>query len=69
VRRGDKVAALLFGLALLAPFLVVVVLGDGQPHHLDLRSDVILGWLVFVAIAMGVFYVHTLAEEEAARNR
>lgn len=68
MRRGDKLAALLFGLGLLAPFLVVVVFGDGRPHHLsELRSEVILGWLAFVVIAMFVFYWHTCAEEEAAR--
>lgn len=63
MRRGDIVAAVLFGLGLLAPFLIVVVFGDGQPHHFsELRSEVILGWLAFVALAMLIFYAVTLAE-------
>jgi hypothetical protein len=63
MRRGDKLAALMIGLGILAPFLVVVVFGDGKPHALgELRSEVILGWLALTAIATLIFYAVTVAE-------
>jgi hypothetical protein len=66
MRRGDKVAAILFALALGVPFLGIVVLGDGRPHNLsDPMSEVWLFWLALAAVGGLVFYAHTVAEEAA----
>lgn len=63
MRRGDVVAAVLWTLALLAPFTWVVILGDGRPHHhLTVSTTETLVYLLFVALAGMAFYAYTLVE-------
>lgn len=69
MRRGDKLAALIFGLAILAPFLIVVVFGNGEPHAATgLGSEALLGWLAFTVVAMLIFYAVTVAESGGEDN-